>query len=377
MSDVPDNGLQLRVEVNPDFEIELSLLDRPVRPPGPDEVLVRVEAAPIHPTDVGLMLGQADASRAQVGGTAAEPVVRVPVPLAARSVYAARIGRSSPAGTEGAGVVIVAGANAQNLIGKRVAVMGGAMYAEFATVKAAGCLVLPDDVTPAEGAACFVNPLTALGMIETMRLEGHTGLVHTAAASTLGQMLVRICQKDGVPLVNIVRRPEQAELLRELGATHVCDTNASSFADDLKAALTATGATIAFDAIGGGDLAGQILSGMEAAAVAAGGGADRYGSTTHKQVYIYGSLDTGPTQFVRNFGMMWGMGGWLLFPFLGRLGAEGANRLRSRVIAELKTTFASSYATEITLAEALQPELMSAYARKATGGKYLIRPDRR
>jgi NADPH2:quinone reductase len=377
MSDVPNNGLQLRVEVSPDFEIELSLRDRQVRAPGPDEVLIRVEAAPIHPTDVSLLLGQADTSQARVGGTAREPVVKAPLPQAARSAYAARIGRSSPAGTEGAGVVVAAGANAQALVGKRVAVMAGAMYAEFATVKAAGCLVLPDDVTPAEGAACFVNPLTALGMVETMRLEGRTGLVHTAAASTLGQMLVRICQNDGVPLVNIVRKPEQAELLRGLGATHVCDTSAASFASDLNAALAATGATIAFDAIGGGGLAGQILAGMEAAAVAAGGGADRYGSTVHKQVYIYGSLDTGPTQFIRNFGMMWGMGGWLLFPFLNRLGAEGANRLRSRVIAEIKTTFASSYAAEISLSDALQPEMMSAYARKSTGGKYLIRPDKR
>lgn len=377
MSDIPDKGLQLRAEGNAEFELELSLVERPVRAPGPDDVLVRMEAAPIHPTDLSLLVGQADVSRARVGGTAREPVVTMPVPEAARAAFAARIGRASSIGTEGAGVVIAAGANAQDLVGKRIALMGGATYGEFATVKAAGCLVLPDDVTAAEGAACFVNPLTALGMTETMRLEGHTGLVHTAAASTLGQMLVRICQKDAIPLVNIVRRPEQADLLRGIGATYVCDTSAASFADDLKAALAATGATIAFDALGGGGLGGQILAGMEAAAVAAGGGADRYGSTTHKQVYIYGSLDTGPTQFIRNFGMMWGMGGWLLFPFLNRLGVEGANRLRSRVVAELKTTFAATYAAEISLAEALQPEVMSAYARKTTGGKYLIRPDKR
>jgi len=377
MSDIPEKGLQLRVEVSPDFELELSVLDRAVRPPGPDEVLIRVEAAPIHPTDVSGLVGQADLSRAQVGGSAREPIVKAPIPPAARGVYAARVGRSSPAGTEGAGIVIVAGANVQDLVGKRVAVMGGAMYAEFATVKAAGCLVLPDDVGPAEGAACFVNPLTALGMVETMRLEGHTALVHTAAASTLGQMLVRICQNDDVPLVNIVRRPEQAELLRGLGATHVCDMSSASFAGDLKTALAATGATIAFDAIGGGGLAGEILTGMEAAAVAAAGGADRYGSTVHKQVYIYGSLDTGPTQFLRSFGMMWGMGGYLLTPFLKRLGAEGANRLRNRVAAELKTTFACSYAAEISLAEAIQPEVMSAFARRTTGGKYLVRPERR
>jgi NADPH2:quinone reductase len=235
-------------------------------------------------------------------------------------------------------------------------------------------MVLPDDTTPQEGASCFVNPLTALGMVETMRMEGHTGLVHTAAASNLGQMLNRICLADGVPLVSIVRRPEQLELLRSQGADHVCDSSAPTFMDDLQTALIATGATLAFDATGGGRLAGQILASMESAINASATTYNRYGSDVHKQVYIYGGLDRGPTEFQRNFGMSWGIGGWLLTPFLGKLGLEGMIRLRERVVSELTTTFASHYTDEVSLSGAIDPAAILVYAQQATGQKFLIRP---
>jgi len=280
-------------------------------------------------------------------------------------------------GHEGAGVVVEAGDQAKGLVGKTVAILGGAMYAQYRAVKAADALVLHADATPKDGASCFVNPLTALGMVGTMRREGHTGLVHTAAASNLGQMLVKICAKDGVPLVNIVRKPEQAALLKGLGAKYVVDSSAPSFMDDLIAALSDSGSTLAFDAIGGGKLASQILTAMEVAASRKGGGAfTRYGSNVHKQVYIYGGLDTGPTELFRSYGMAWGLGGWLLTNFIQKVGPEEAGKLRQRVADELKTTFASHYTCEISLAEALKPDVIAAYNRKSTGEKYLITPQK-
>jgi len=291
---------------------------------------------------------------------------------------AGRLGQALPVGNEGAGVVVAAGSApaAQALLGKTVATLGGAMYAQYRCVKAEQCLLLPEGTTPAEGASCFVNPLTALGMVETMKREGHTALVHTAAASNLGQMLNRICLKDGIGLVNIVRKPEQAALLKSQGAQHVCDASAPTFLEDLTQALVATGATLAFDATGGGKLAGQILGCMEAALNRTAKEYSRYGSTTHKQVYIYGGLDTGPTEFNRNFGMAWGMGGWLLFPFLQRIGPVAAQALRQRVADELKTTFASSYSKEISLTEALKPAEIAVYGQRATGTKYLLNPNK-
>jgi NADPH2:quinone reductase len=275
-------------------------------------------------------------------------------------------------------VVVAAGASAaaQALLGQTVAVLGGAMYAQYRCIPVEQCLLLPAGTSPAEGASCFVNPLTALGMVETMRREGHKALVHTAAASNLGQMLNRICIKDQIELVNIVRKPEQEALLRSIGARYVCNATSPTFLDDLTQALVATGATIAFDATGGGKLAGQILTCMEAALNKNATEYSRYGSSTHKQVYLYGGLDTSPTEFNRNFGMAWGLGGWLLFPFLQRIGTEAAQALRQRVAHELKTTFASSYAKEISLAQALQPEAIQDYGKRATGVKYLINPNR-
>lgn len=376
--DSPRSGLQLRSLIKSSGELELSLVETPVPALGPDDVLIRVEASPINPSDLGLLLGAADMSTARNTGSAERPVIIAEVPQRYMPAMAARVDESMPVGNEGAGVVIEAGASdaAQALLGKAVAVLGGAMYAQYRRTKTAECLVLPEGATPADGASCFVNPLTALGMVETMRREGHTALVHTAAASNLGQMLNKICLKDGVPLVNIVRSAEQERLLRDLGAAYVCDSTSPNFTEELTEALVATGATLAFDAIGGGRLAGQILSAMENAINRKATTYSRYGSSVHKQVYIYGGLDTRPTEFNRAFGMSWGVGGWLLTPFLQKIGPEATQALRARVAAELKTTFASHYTSEISLSEALQLETIAAYNRRATGEKYLINPSK-
>jgi NADPH:quinone reductase-like Zn-dependent oxidoreductase len=371
-------GLELRTLIKSSGALELSLKRKPIPEPASDEVVVRVQASPINPSDLGLLLGPADPSTFKSSGSGDDVVVTGKVPDAALKGLAARLDESMPIGNEGAGVVVKAGASdaAQALMGKTVAMIGGAMYTQYRAMKASDCLVLPPGTTAAEGASCFVNPLTSLGMTETMRREGHKALVHTAAASNLGQMLNRICLKDGIDLVNIVRSAEQAKILRELGARHVVDSTAPGFMEDLTRALVETGATLAFDAIGGGRLAGQILTCMETAINQTATSYSRYGSNVHKQVYVYGSLDPGPIELTRGFGMAWGVGGWLLFPFLQKIGAADAARLRQRVVAELKTTFASHYSKVISLQEALQLPVIAAYARRATGEKYLIDPSK-
>src|SRR5499433_1866809 len=239
-------GRQLRSTVKKEGILELLLARVPTPEPKPDEVVVRIDATPINPSDLGLMLAGADMSAAKVSGSPQDPVVTAPIPPAALRSVAGRIDQSLPVGNEGAGVVVRAGSSdeARALVGKTVAILGGAMYAQFRTMKASQCLVLPPGTTPAEGASCFVNPLTALGMVETMRAEGHKALVHTAAASNLGQMLNRICIKDRVGLVNIVRRAEHADLLRGLGAKHVLTSGSPTFMDDLIEALATTSATL-------------------------------------------------------------------------------------------------------------------------------------
>jgi NADPH:quinone reductase-like Zn-dependent oxidoreductase len=371
---LPESALELRSTVTSQGTLELSLADVPVPTPGPNEVLVRVEAAPINPSDLGLLIPGADITAAAVGGTPERPVVTAP--MSTLTGLTARIDKSLPVGNEGAGTVVAAGesAAAQALLGKTVGLAGGAMYTQYRAVDAGACLVLPEGATAKDGASSFVNPLTALGMLETMRREGHSALVHTAAASNLGQMLVKLCIADGVPLVNVVRKPEQEELLRSLGAQHVVSTASPSFTTDLVDALTATSATMAFDATGGGTLASDILNGMEQAASAAATEYSRYGSAVHKQVYIYGGLDTSPTVLTRNFGMAWGIGGWLLTSFLATAGAETIGRLRARVAAELTTTFASTYTREVSLAGMLQPGAFTGYLKRATGEKYLVTP---
>ncbi|MGA5539092.1 zinc-binding dehydrogenase [Mycolicibacterium nivoides] len=374
---LPKTALELRSLVTEDGKLELSLHEVEVPTPAADEVVVRVEASPVNPSDLGLLIPSvADMSAATVTGTPERPVVTAPLREGALAGLSARIGASLPVGNEGAGTVVAAGSSpaAQALLGKTVGIAGGAMYSQYRVVNAAACLVLPDGATAKEGASSFVNPLTALGMLETMRREGHSALVHTAAASNLGQMLVKACLADGVPLVNIVRKAEQEEILRGLGAVHVCNSASPSFEADLVEALKATSATLAFDATGGGTLASQILNGMEQAASATAAQYSRYGSSVHKQVYIYGSLDTSPTVLTRNFGMAWGVGGWLLTPFLAGAGPETIARLRARVAAELTTTFASTYTQEVSLAGLLKPDAFNSYLKKATGEKFLVTP---
>jgi NADPH:quinone reductase-like Zn-dependent oxidoreductase len=371
-------GLQLRSLIKKGGELEISLVDVLTPEPGPDEVVVRVEATPINPSDLGLLVGAADVTTAKASGTREKPIITATVPEAAMRAMAGRLDESMPVGNEGAGVVIKTGSSdaAKALMGRTVAMIGGAMYAQYRCLKVNECLPLPAGTTPAEGASCFVNPLTALGMTETMRREGHKALVHTAAASNLGQMLNKICIKDGIALVNIVRSEEQAEILHKIGAKHVVDSTSPGFMGELTQALVETGATIAFDAIGGGKLAGQILTGMEIAVNKTAKVYSRYGSNVHKQVYIYGGLDTRPTELNRAFGMTWSVGGWLLFPFLMKIGAVDGQRLRQRVVDELKTTFASHYTKVISLQETLDLANIGVYAKRATGEKFLINPNK-
>ncbi|OKO88336.1 NADH oxidase [Bradyrhizobium sp. NAS80.1] len=371
-------GLQLRSLIKKSGELEISLLDVPTPEPAADEVVVRVEAAPINPSDLGLLIGAADMSTAKASGGKDAPVITAKVPEGAMRAMAGRLDESMPVGNEGAGVVIKTGSSdaAKALMGKTVAMIGGAMYAQYRTLKVRECLPLPSGTTPAEGASCFVNPLTALGMTETMRREGHKALVHTAAASNLGQMLNKICIKDGIPLVNIVRSKEQADILHKIGAKYVVDSTAPSFLGDLTNALVETGATIAFDAIGGGKLAGDILNCMEAAINKTAKEYSRYGSSVHKQVYVYGALDVRPIELPRGFGMAWGVGGWLLFPFLMKIGPADGAKLRQRVVDELKTTFASHYTKVVSLQEALDLANIAVYAKRATGEKFLINPNK-
>jgi NADPH:quinone reductase len=375
-ADLPASALELRSLVTSQGTLELSLLEVAVPAPGADEVVVRVEASPINPSDLGLLIPGVDMTIATVAGTPQRPIVTASLPAGALGGLAARVDKSLPVGNEGAGTVVAAGSSpmAQALLGKKVGIAGGGMYSQYRVVHALACLVLPEGAEARDGASSFVNPLTALGMLETMRREGHSGLVHTAAASNLGQMLVKLCISDGVPLVNVVRKADQEELLRSLGAVHVCNSSSPSFTTDLTEALKATSATLAFDATGGGTLASQILNAMEEAASSTAVEYSRYGSTVHKQVYIYGGLDTGPTILNRNFGMAWGIGGWLLTAFLQNAGAETIGRLRARVAAELTTTFASTYTREVSLAGMLQPDAFNAYVKRATGEKFLVTP---
>jgi NADPH:quinone reductase-like Zn-dependent oxidoreductase len=372
------SGLQLRSLIKKSGELELSLASVEVPEPGPDQVVVKVEATPINPSDLGLLLGPADMADATTSGSGASLKVAAKVPAQALPFLAARLDQSLPVGNEGAGTVIQAGTSdeAQALMGKTVSMVGGSMYAQYVVRKARDCQPLPAGTTAAEGASWFVNPLTALGMTETMKREGHKALVHTAAASNLGQMLNRICLEDGIGLVNIVRSPQQARILKDIGAKHVLDSTSPTFQDDLVQALVETGATIAFDAIGGGKLASQILTAMEIALNKSAREYSRYGSTTHKQVYIYGGLNTAPIELTRNYGQAWGVGGWLLTPFLQKIGRPDQTRLRERVVKSLKTTFASHYTRTISLPEVLDLANITVYNKRATGEKFLINPNK-
>lgn len=369
-------SLQMRSLVRPDGDVEVSLVDVPEPTPGAEEVVVRVDAAPINPSDLGIVFARADVASVHASVVDGRPVVTAKVPKAALASMGARLGKAIPVGNEGAGLVVRTGdaPAARALLGKVVGFYGGGAYAQHRVVAAAQCLPLPEGTTAEEGASNFVNPMTVLAMLETMRREGHGAIVHTAAASNLGQMLVKACAKDGVPLVNVVRREDQAKLLRDLGAAHVVDSSAPSFDADLVEAVAATKATLAFDAIGGGTLASRILVAMEAAASRDAAHYSPYGSTIHKQLYFYGGLDRGPTELTRAYGMSWGVGGWLVSNVLAKLDRAAVVGLRMRVAAELKTTFASRYTARLSLTQALDVSEIARYAKQATGEKFLVTP---
>ncbi len=373
-----ENSKEIRSNVTSEGNIEISIasVEKPI--PAENEVLIKVEASPINPSDLGLLISfAADLDSLNVTGSGDETVAKMKVHPGLMKAMAPRLDQSMKVGNEGGGVIEGAGTGAEDLIGKTVGVAGGAMYSQYRCVPASSCLVMDDSTTSAEAASSFVNPLTVLGFIETMKMENHTAILHTAAASNLGQMLVKVCKDDSVPLVNIVRKSEQVDLLKNLGAEHVCNTSEPDFMDSLVNALVATGATLGFDATGGGNegkLAGQILSAMEIAANKTAKEYSRYGSDTFKQVYIYGGLDQSPTILNRSFGMQWALGGWLLTPMIGKIGMERFQQMRERVAKEIKTTFASHYTQEVSFEEMLQPETIKAYAKQATGEKYLVTP---
>ena len=373
---LPATYLQLLSTVSEEGVLTMEMKEQPMPTPKPDQILVRVEATPINPSDHGVMFGWADIAAATSTGSGKDRVLTAPIVPLGMSRMKARFGQALPSGNEGAGTVVAAGddAYAQSLIGKVVAIMGGGMYGEYRCVPAMMAMPLLEGHTAKDGASSFVNPLTALSMVETMRMEGHSALVHTAAASNLGQMLNRICQADGVDLVNVVRRKEQAKLLRDMGAKYVCNSSDDDFMAKLTDAIHETGATLAFDATGGGELGSQVLTAMEAAAARTPGAYSIYGSIHHKQVYLYGSLDFSPTFLSRAYGMAWGVGGWLLPNFLAKAGQDVAVRLRTRVAKELKTTFASHYTDEISLEQALDANIVKRYNAKKTGEKFLINP---
>lgn len=373
---MPDKvtGTELRSTITAAGQLRLEIVDVLVDPPGPEDIIVRMEAAPINPSDLGLLLGPADLSTMLAGGTATRPVLTAQVPASAMPAMKARLDQSMPVGNEGAGTVVQAGSSVAGLLGRKVATFSGGMYTQYRRVAAKDCMPLPEGTSAADGAGMFVNPLTALAFTETMRAEGHSAIVHCAAASNLGQMLNRICLADGIPLVNIVRSSQQEDILHAIGAPCIVNSSEEGFDERLADAIAATGATIGFDPIGGGELAGKVLHAMEVASSRNAQSYSRYGSTTLKQVYIYGGLDSRPTSIVRNFGYAWSLGGWLLMPNLQKLGAEVEQRIRDRIVRELQTTFKSHYSNIINLADTLKPEIIAAFHRKATGDKYLIDP---
>ena len=371
---------QIRSIVKSEGNIEISIVkvDKPI--PADDEVLIEVHAAPINPSDIGLLLTFAgDLSNIDISESGDGLVASIKIHPGLMASMKPRLDKSLAVGNEGAGIVVDAGKNVKELIGKTVGLAGGSMYSQYICVPAINCLVMEEGTTPKEAASSFVNPLTALSFIETMKMENHSAIVHTAAASNLGQMLVKICKDDGIPLVNIVRKQEQVDILKNIGAEYVCNTSDPDFMKTLVKAVVETGATLGFDATGGGnngELPGQILSAMEIAANKNSKEYSRYGSETYKQVYIYGGLDQSPSILKRSYGMSWGLGGWLLTPMLGKIGMDKFQIMRKRIAKELKTTFASTYIQEISLEEMLRPEIINSYAKHKTGNKYLVNPQK-
>ena len=369
---------EMRSKVTKEGYMEISIIETQIPKPKGNEVLIKIEAAPINPSDLGRLLSHAaDLSDINTMEGNQPTLIKIKLKEKLISPLKPRLDQSLSLGNEGAGVVVDAGPEAKEMIGKTVGLAGGGMYCQYRCMPANNCLLMDDQTSPEEAASSFVNPMTALGFIETMKLEGHEALIHTAASSNLGQMLIKICKTDSVPLINIVRNSSQIELLKNVGANFVCSTSDKSFEEDLFTSIKETGATLAFDATGGGNegkLAGQILSAMERAILSSSKEYKIYGSDTHKQVYIYGGLDRSPTILNRSYGMSWSIGGWLLMPMINKFGMEKFQKMRERVAREIKTTFASKYHKHISLEQALQPDIIRAYAAQSTGKKYLITP---
>lgn len=370
----PSKGKELRTLVTEDGTLKLAIEEFPIPEPKAHEVIVKIEATAINPSDVGVVIGFPALGSIDVFGTNATPKNPVKIPASFLPAYKGRFGMNLPAGNEGAGRVIAAGADAQHLMGKVVALFGMSSYAEYRCVPAQACMPMNEGTTPRQAAAACVNPLTVLAMIETMKMENHTAMINTAAASNLGQMLVKACADDGIPLVNIVRKEAQVDLLKSIGAKYVCNSSAPTFSQDLLNAIVETGATLGFDAIGGGEMVNHILDAMEKAEQKKATAFSRYGSTTHKQVYIYGGLTHKPTVLKRSYGMFWGVGGWLVTPIIQRVGPEKFTEMKKRVADEITTTFKSEFYKEISLEEAIMPDTICAYAKQQSGRKYLINP---
>jgi len=367
---------QLFTTVTNDSKLVLSVEPFDVPEPKDHEVVVEMQAVPINPSDLGLLTAPANIDTLRTETVGGHPALVADIDPAMAPYFSGRAGQKLPAGNEGAGKVVAAGSSdeAQALLGKTVSMVGGEMYRSHRVMAAMMCVPMPDGAAAKEGASLFVNPMTAQGFVNTMRAEGHEALVHTAAASNLGQMLAKLCLKEGVPLVAIVRNDAQAKILTDIGLTHVIDSSKDDFMPKLIDALAETGATLGFDAIGGGKMANYILLAMEQAAAKRGAEFSVYGSTVDKQVYIYGRLDTGETILTSGYGLYWGVGGWLLTPHLEKVGMERMVEMRMFSVAERNGIFASEYTSEISLTDMLDPEICKAYDKKATGEKFLVVP---
>ena len=375
MSQFPD-AKQLFTTVTEDGKSILSIEPYDVPEPKEHEVIVRMEAVPINPSDLGLLTAAANMDTVRSETVDGHSALVADVDPVMQPFFKGRAGKKLAAGNEGAGTVVAAGSSdaAQALMGKVVTIVGGEMYRTHRVMPAMMCVPLPDGAPAREGASLFVNPMTAQGFLNTMRAEGHEALVHTAAASNLGQMLAKLCLKEGVPLVAIVRSDAQKKILTDIGLTHVIDSSKDDFMEQLIAALAETGATLGFDAIGGGKMASYILTAMEKAAAVRGAEFSVYGSTVNKQVYIYGRLDTGETILGGGLGLYWGVGGWLLTPHLEKVGGERMMEMRMYTVEERNGIFKSDYSSEISLMDMIDPEIAKGYEKKATGEKVLVNP---
>jgi NADPH:quinone reductase len=369
---MPTPARQIVSTLNADATMTIEVAEAALPDPGPRAVIVAVEAAPINPSDIAGLYGPALLAEADYS----DGKIVAAVPAAAMKAQAGRIGQPTVFGNEGAGTVIAAGSDpaAQALLGKRVACWpGGGTFASHVAVPLGACIALPDSASIENASASFVNPVTALGFVETMRAKGYHALVQTAAASNLGQMLVRICEEDNIALVNIVRKPEQVALLKGLGAQWVLDSSQPDFDAALVAAIAETQAYCGFDAIGGGDMAGRVIAAMERAA-SQSGPFSRYGSAQRKHLFVYGRLDLSPMVIPPSIGFSWDMSAWLLFPFLDEIGPAASRALSERVIAGIDTTFASHFSQRLSLAGVLERDAALAINARRTGEKALILP---